>query len=416
MNRLTPYGYVLVVLILVFTTGFGYLLAEDTSNESRPNLSKYTTTSKKLQNLKTKKRSSSSVRYNKTEKYHIQKGDTFEDVIERFDIGYSAMQEMVSSSKQIHDITQLNIGQPVYLLQKSGNFVGIEYEIDDFNKIIIRKKNDKFITNKKKIHYKTVTSTASGTISSSLFKTGKRIGLSETLILDLAEIFAWNIDFAVELKQGNKFKIIYEKKRRNNKVRTGDILAAKFINNGKEYTAFLFEDNKGEPAYFDKNGHSLKRQFLKAPLEYNRISSGYTNARFHPTLNKTTPHKAIDYAAEIGTPIRAVGDGTITYSGYKSGFGKYIDVRHSNTYQTQYAHLSQIAVDSGQKVSQGEVIGYVGSTGFSTGPHLHYQIKKNGRKVNPLEVELPEGDPVPKDKTEEFKKIRDKYKGNLDIK
>ena len=159
----------------------------------------------------------------------------------------------------------------------------------------------------------------------------------------------------------------------------------------------------------NKEGKSLVRQFLKAPLRYDRITSGYTNARFHPTLGNNMPHKAIDYAASRGTPIRAVGDRTVTYAGWNDGYGRYINIRHNGTYSTQYAHLSGFAVNNGSQVSQGDIIGYVGSTGFSTGPHLHYQIKKYGQKVNPLEVELPAGDPVPQNKKSDFKKIKREY-------
>jgi murein DD-endopeptidase MepM/ murein hydrolase activator NlpD len=416
-NKLTPLGYVLIALILVFTTGFGYLLAKGTSS-SKPKEENKKKISKKIksQSSTASKKENTRKKIKKTEKYIIQQGDTFEKVTDELGLKYPTMQKLVSSSQSVFDVTRLNVGQPVYLLEQNDNFAGIEYEINTNEKLVIRKNDGKLSAEKKKIDYKISTSTAQGTISSSLFKAGKKVGLSEELILELAEIFAWNIDFAVEMEEGDKFKIIYEKKKRKGKVvDTGDILAAKFINDGEKHTAFLFKDGQGPPSYFDKDGQSLKRQFLKAPLEYSRISSGYTNARFHPTLNKTTPHKAIDYAAKLGTPIRAVGDGRVVFAGWNGGYGNYINVRHNGTYQTQYAHLSKIAVNQGEQVKQGEVIGYVGSTGFSTGPHLHYQIKKHGTKVNPLEVELPAGDPVPKHKRDEFEKTKDRYIDKIQI-
>lgn len=417
MNSFEKEHILSILILFVSVAGIGFLyFSGDTSAITQEAMNQkkqveVTTKEKQKQNKKEPK-----IKLNK-EKYTVKSGDTFADVTEELGIEYEQMLELVSSSKKVYDFTNIKVDQPLYLYTNEDNeFVKMVYEKNSENKIIVKKEGEDYKTEKKKIEYEVTTTTAEGTISSSLFAAGKKVGMSEALVLEFAEIFAWNIDFATQLKEGDKFKVIYEKRSRNGEeAGYGNILAAKFINNGEEHTAFLFENKDGKKAYYGKNGKSLVRQFLKAPLRYDRISSGYTNARFHPTLGQNMPHRAIDYAAARGTPIRAVGDGTVTYAGWNGGYGRYIDIRHNGTYQTQYAHLSGIAVNSGQSVSQGDIIGYVGSTGFSTGPHLHYQIKKHGAKVNPLDVELPAGDPVPESKKADFKQVREKYAGKLEI-
>ncbi|MFB6226340.1 MAG: peptidoglycan DD-metalloendopeptidase family protein [Candidatus Paceibacteria bacterium] len=400
------------ILVFLFGTGFLFYSKTGANKVKRERVR----TDKKIQT--TQKNNQTKPKINRAEKYVVKSGDVFADVAEKFDIERKKMMKMVSSSKSVYNLTDLSIGQPFYLLKKGGSFFGLEYEIDSENKIVVTKENNKFQAQKRPIEYNTKIDTVQGTISSSLFKAGREAGMSDGLILDLAEIFAWSVDFAVETKSGDQFKLIYEKRyREGQEAKHGDILAAKVTNKGQEYTAFLFENKDGEARYYNKNGESLRRQFLKAPLRYDRISSGFTNARFHPTLGRGMPHRAIDYAAARGTPIRAVGDGHITYAGWKKGYGIYIDIRHNGTYQTQYAHLSQLAqgIRPGAEVKQGEIIGFVGSTGFSTGPHLHYQIKKYGKKVNPLEVELPKGEPVPESKKDEFEQVKNKFIDRLKL-
>lgn len=420
MNSFEKEHWVSIAILFISIAGTGFLyFSGDTSAITQEALKKQDQEQQEIEkkpNNQQQKEKKEEIKLNK-EKYVVQSGDTFADVTENFNIEYSEMLKIVSSSKKIYDFTQIKAGQPLFLYSnKEGEVSKMVYEKNSENKIVVEKDGSNYNTKKEKIEYKITTTTAEGSISSSLFAAGKKVGMSEALVLEFAEVFAWNIDFATQLKEGDKFKVIYEKRSRNGKeAGYGDILAAKFINNGNEYTAFLFEDKNGNKAYYNKNGESLVRQFLKAPLRYDRISSGYTHARFHPTLGKNMPHKAIDYAAAIGTPIRAVGDGVVTYANWKGCYGKYIDVRHNGTFQTQYAHLSRIAVSSGESVKQGDVIGYVGSTGCSTGPHLHYQIKKHGVKVNPLDVELPAGDPVPEDKKDEFKQVKEKYVDQLEI-
>ncbi len=345
--------------------------------------------------------------------YTIQSGDTFATALERFGISYQDVLEIVDAGKEVYDFTTIKVGYPFrYTIDQFGNFLRLEYDISTEEMAVVQKENDRYIVTRLPIQYEVTTETAAGDINSSLFVAGAEAGLTDKLVLELAEIFAWTIDFATEVRQGDAFSVVYETRMRNGvPAGTGNILAASFTNQGKTYYGYRYKNNAGDVAYYDQDGNSLVKQFLKAPLTYNRITSGYTKARFHPVTGTTMPHRAIDYAAAVGTPVLAVGDGVVTMAKYNGGFGNYIDIRHNGMYETQYAHLSRYAkgIKPGVAVTQGQVIGYVGSTGWSTGPHLHYQIRVNGTLVNPLEVELPAGDPISPEERVLFEEVKQQY-------
>ncbi|PSO44374.1 MAG: hypothetical protein BRC22_02650, partial [Parcubacteria group bacterium QH_9_35_7] len=261
----------LLFFISVIFLATGFLFLSNTKKDTKK-------TPHKVDKAKTEKpKEEPKPKLKKSKKYIIQSGDTFEKVAEKLGIEREDMLAMVSSSESVHSLTNLTVGQPLYLLKKADKFIGVEYEINSEHKIITKKsqQNAGFETKKKPIEYRVVTSTIQGTISSSLFKAGKKAGMSDELILDFAEIFAWSVDFAVETKSGDQFKLIYEKRFRNDKQAShGNILAAKVVNQGKHFNAFLFKNKEGEKRYYNKEGESLRRQFLKAPLRYDRISSG----------------------------------------------------------------------------------------------------------------------------------------------
>jgi murein DD-endopeptidase MepM/ murein hydrolase activator NlpD len=236
-----------------------------------------------------------------------------------------------------------------------------------------------------------------GTIESSLFETVVKIGESERLAMQLAEIFAWDIDFFQDIQQGDSFEVVLEKRFRDGRpAGDGRLLAARFTNQDLVSQAFYFKDGKRSPDYYDENGHSLRKAFLKAPLSFSRISSGFTFHRRHPITHRVKAHPAIDYAAPKGTPIHTVCDGTIIFASYKRYNGNCVKVRHPNGWVTMYNHMSKFArnIRSGKRVAQGQVIGYVGSTGLSTGPHLDFRMYRNGVPVNPLKVKSPPARPV----------------------
>lgn len=250
----------------------------------------------------------------------------------------------------------------------------------------------------------------SGTISTSLWEAFLEIGEDPEVALKLADVFAWEIDFLTDPRQGDTFVIIFDEIYCDGRrIGTGDILGARYVNRGHEYLAFGFPGEDGKMEYFDESGNSLERVFLKSPLNYRRITSYFSRRRFHPILKIYRPHYGVDYAAPTGTPVVSIGDGRVVYAGWKGGFGRYIEIRHNNVYSTSYGHLSRFArgIHKGVRVKQGQVIGYVGATGLATGPHLDFRVKRFGSYVNPLTVDYPRAKPLPEEKRDEFFAERD---------
>ena len=246
----------------------------------------------------------------------------------------------------------------------------------------------------------------SGVIRSSLFEAMADAGESANLAVRLAEVFAHQVNFVKDVQEGDTFEMVVEKKYLGDEFRRyGDIIAARFTNDGKAFEAFRFADKNGRARYFAADGSSLQTQFLKAPLNFTRVSSGYTMHRKHPVFGKVRPHQGVDYAAPKGTPVKALGAGTVTFRGWKNGYGNTLVIRHSGGVETQYAHLSRFAssLKVGQKVDQGEVVAFVGATGIATGPHLDFRVRKNGKFVNPDTLSGERSAPVEKKNREKFK-------------
>jgi len=247
---------------------------------------------------------------------------------------------------------------------------------------------------------------ARGTIKDSLYQSAMDEKIDFELALELADIFAWDIDFFVDLRPGDNYTFLYEQKYKEGKlVGNGRITAAHFQNDSTRHLAYYYKVPGRAADYYDDEGKSLRKQFLKSPLRYSRISSGYSRRRLHPILKIYRPHPGIDYAAPTGTPVVTVGDGRVILKGWKNGYGRCITIRHNNRYTTTYGHLSRYAakVKVGSNVKQGEVIGYVGASGLASGPHLDFRMKKNGRFVNPLKMRFPAARPVPESHMEDFK-------------
>lgn len=246
---------------------------------------------------------------------------------------------------------------------------------------------------------------AHGEINSSLFLAAKRAGLSHNLTMDLANIFGYDIDFALDIRQGDRFEVVFEEKTVDGKrVGTGNILAARFVNRGKTYTAVRYTSKSGTTSYYTADGASMRKAFIRTPVDFARISSRFSNGRKHPILNKIRAHKGVDYAAPRGTPIKSAGDGKVILAGRKGGYGNTVIIQHGNRYRTLYAHMQGFAksVRSGSAVKQGQIIGYIGTTGLSTGPHLHYEFQVDGVHVDPLGLKLPMADPIAKSELPRF--------------
>jgi murein DD-endopeptidase MepM/ murein hydrolase activator NlpD len=302
------------------------------------------------------------------------------------------------------------------MLFEDGTFKCFTYEIDADEQLLINYEGEKFKISKEAISYRVERSVISGTISSSLFLTVAELGERAKLACRLADIFAWDIDFMRDLRPGDSFRVLIEKRYREGKFAGyGNLLAAEFVNRGEAFQAVYYND-KDTPAYYDFHGRSLKKAFLKAPLAYSRISSTYSNRRYHPVLNIYRPHRAIDYAAPTGTPVRAVASGVVTQRSYDRQNGNKVRLRHANRYETTYIHLSRFGrgIKVGRKVDQGRVIGYVGATGLATGPHLDFRVFKNGRAINPLKMEKIPSAPLPKKVLPEFNLKVKEYFAALD--
>jgi murein DD-endopeptidase MepM/ murein hydrolase activator NlpD len=261
-----------------------------------------------------------------------------------------------------------------------------------------------------------------GVVNSSLYDAVRDLGEETELAGDFAEIFAWDVDFSRSVRSGDEFAVLYERlyhvgfDREKMYAGPGRILAARYRNGPDEYRALYFQLDEGRGGYYRPDGSSVERQFLRAPLRYHRISSRYSLSRLHPILKVRRPHQGIDYAAPIGTPVWAVGDGRVIFVGWQGGFGKLVKIQHANGYVSYYGHLSRYAkgLRVGQKVHQKQVVGYVGRTGLATGPHLDFRIKKNGDYVNPFRIGVPAGEPIPPAAEAEFRMVRDQLFGELD--
>lgn len=330
----------------------------------------------------------------------VRKGDYLGTILNKYGISPQQVDKISKMSSDTFNVTLLNLGRPYAVFYdtiidekiNTSIFVyensKISYTVYDF------RKPDTIKIERFRKHIDTVTSEASGTIKYSLWQTMLDNGYSWELALALSQTFAWTVDF-YSLQPGDWFKVIYDELYvEEHNVGLRGINAGVFYHGGKELWAIPFTQDS-TTSYFDTLGNSMRKTFLQAPLEYTRVSSRYSNARMHPVFNKVREHLAVDFAAPMGTPVYAASDGTITTRTYGTGAGYYVVIKHNSVYTTVYMHFSRFGnFNVGDRVSQGDIIGYVGSTGWSTGPHLHYEIHENGQKIDPLKFEPPPAEPV----------------------
>lgn len=257
---------------------------------------------------------------------------------------------------------------------------------------------------------------ASGIIDSSLFLAAADAGISDRTTMNLAGIFAWDVDFVLDIREGDGFRLVYEELWRDGeRLGDGDILAAEFVNQGQAYQAVRFADPDGRVDYYTPEGRSVRKAFVRAPLSFSRVSSNFNPRRRHPKLNTIRAHRGVDYAAPRGTPVKAAGDGKVSFRGRKGGYGNTVILQHGGNITTLYAHLSKFGkYRNGQRVRQGDVIGYVGATGLATGPHLHYEYRTNGVHRNPRTVKLPDADPINPAYLGEFQAVASELIDQLD--
>jgi len=359
----------------------------------------------------------------RVEKIEIIEDSTYGSLMSDAGINYSTTQAIYEASQDVYDLVKIRLGRFLELVydKDTDEFKELKYQIDSEEELHVRKtkKEDsknassteeisdewEWVAERIDIPYEIRVKTSEGIVESSMYQAALDHDIDERAIIELANAFQWSIDFAMDPRKGDTFKFIYEERYLNGEyVMPGKILAGKYINAGEEYYVYYFEEDEDNIGYFDEDGNSVQKMFLKSPVEFKYISSGYTTGtRVVMEIGLVGPHMAIDYAAACGTPIRAVGNGTVTSAGWNSGgYGNLTKIRHNGTYSTNYAHQSKIIVKYGQKVEQGQTIGYVGTTGYSTGCHLHFEMVKNGVKIDPLKEVLPPGKPIKDENKERF--------------
>ena len=329
----------------------------------------------------------------------IEAGDTLASIFAARGIPSATTHRIARLNEQTRKLRYIKPGEKIQLLlDDERNLRQMKYIPDITSTLLIQRTEDQDFTSRI-INYQLEAYPVyrEGQIENSLFEAAAAADIPEDVIMDLAAIFGWDIDFSLDIRRGDRFGIVYEELYKDDvKIRNGRILAAEFVNNGKTYQAVYYTDPSGESDYFSPDGKSMRKAFLRSPVDFSRISSRFSNKRWHPVLSKWRSHKGVDYAARRGTPVRASGDGKVIFAGTKGGYGRLIVIRHGGRYTTAYGHLQRYArgVRSGKKVKQGQIIGYVGSSGMATGPHLHYEFRVNGVHRNPLTIKLPEAKPV----------------------
>ncbi|MCG8313927.1 MAG: peptidoglycan DD-metalloendopeptidase family protein [Pseudomonadales bacterium] len=337
----------------------------------------------------------------------VKKGDTLSHIFKRAGLSARDVHRFVTSSKDAKALTNLRPGEQILFDIQDKKLLQLKREINNIEStLFVWQDNDNtFSAEHHKKQLRPFTTYTQGTIDSSLFLSAQKAGLSQKTIMELAQVFGWDIDFALDIRKGDKFSLIYEELYLDGeKVRDGDILAAQFVNQGETFTAIRYTKEDGSSEFFTPDGDSMRKAFLRTPVDFARISSHFNLRRKHPVLHTIRAHKGTDYAASTGTPIKATGDGKVHFVGRKGGYGRVVIIKHGERYQTLYAHMHRFArgMKRGKTVSQGQIIGYVGSSGLATGPHLHYEFYVNGRVRNPVTVKLPHARPVPAKEKEQF--------------
>lgn len=336
----------------------------------------------------------------------VANGDTLSTVFAKVGLSPAVMHAVLASSPDAKQLSRLKIGQTLEIqLTEQGELASLRSKLNSLETLALEQTPKGYVFKKEQVKPEVSTVYARGEIDSSLFLAAKRAGLSHNLTMDLANVFGYDIDFALDIRKGDSFEVIYEEKTvEGQRVGTGNILAARFTNRGKTYSAVRYTSKDGTTSYYNADGTSMRKAFIRTPVDFARISSRFSNGRKHPILNKIRAHKGVDYAAPHGTPIKSAGDGKVLLAGRKGGYGNTVIIQHGQRYRTLYAHMQGFAkgVRNGSTVKQGQIIGYIGTTGLSTGPHLHYEFQVDGVHVDPLGLKLPMADPIAKSEMPRF--------------
>ncbi len=324
----------------------------------------------------------------------IKSGDNLSSVFGRMGLNDRDIYELFDGNKSAKDLRSIAPGQKLeFSLNAKGKLQELKYYKNNLDSLKFTRNETGFTSQQISLKPEVRRTLREGTINSSLFLAGKQVGLPNTLTMELANIFGYDVDFALDIQKGDQFKVLFEEHYLNDrKIGTGAILTAEFTNAGKTYRAVRYTSKDGVTRYYTPDGKGLNKAFLRTPVDFARISSSFSLARKHPVLNTIRAHKGTDYAASVGTPIRSTGDGKVIFAGRQGGYGNLIVIQHGQGYETRYGHMNSFAkgISTGSRVSQGQVIGSVGKTGLASGPHLHYEFHVKGQVRNPVTVQLPQ--------------------------
>lgn len=336
----------------------------------------------------------------------VQRGQTLSTLFEAEGLTQDQWVSLLSLGKEVRPLKRLKAGDKLLLRKNGDQLEELSYQFDELRTLQVRRTGDSFESSTSTAELERRTSVGSGAVNSSLFNAGQKAGLSVRMVMELADIFRYDIDFALDIRDGDRFTVVYEEVLKDGKkLRDGDVLAAEFVNQGKVHRAIRYVGDDKRAAFYTPEGQSLRKAFFRTPLDVVRISSPFNLRRRHPILNTIRAHKGVDYAASSGTPIKATGDGKVEFMGVNGGYGRVVVIQHGSQYETLYAHLSRYrpGLRAGAKVKQGQVIGYVGASGLATAPHLHYEFRVNGLHKNPIAITLPRANPVSRSKLAKFK-------------
>jgi murein DD-endopeptidase MepM/ murein hydrolase activator NlpD len=328
----------------------------------------------------------------------IRRGDTIGSVLSRLGVDDTAAYEFLRTNSAARALYQLRPGRALNVeTDDLGRLLTLHVATGDGDQLAVTRDGERLVASTAPAPTEIRWKMAAGEIRSSLFGAADAAGLPDAVTLQMADVFGGDIDFYLDLRRGDRFTVVYEMRYVDGEaIGPGRIVAAEFENRGRTLRAFLWRGDDGGDNYYAEDGAPLRKAFLRSPMEFSRVTSGFTSERFHPILQSWRAHKGVDYGALAGTPVRATGDAKVAFAGTQTGYGNVIELQHRGAFSTLYAHLSRFApqVKKGARIRQGEVIGYVGQTGWATGPHLHYEFRVGGEQRNPLTVALPTGEPL----------------------
>ena len=336
----------------------------------------------------------------------VKSGDSLSKVLSNKGISAQDIYKVSLADKKQKTLLQMRPGQKLNFTtnEVSGELTRLTLILNRLDSVTFERNDNEFSRTDTSRTPEIVQTYKEAEINSSLFVDGLRSGIEQALLIELANIFGWDIDFALDIRKGDSLSMLYEEKFLDGeKIGHGNIIAAQFINNGRTYQAIRYKTGKGAN-YYTPDGMAMRKAFIRTPVDFTRISSKFNPNRLHPIFKTSRPHRGVDYAAASGTPVKAAGDGRISFAGKQNGYGNVVIIDHGRGYQTLYAHLRGFArgTKRGVKVQQGRIIAYVGQTGWATGPHLHYEFRINGTHKNPVTVRLPNDDPMPKDDLKKY--------------